>query len=1345
MHASFVCPLTHRVMVDPVVAADGRSYERSAIIEWLETHEAAPGADAPLPSKALLPNLALRDAIREAAAKGTEQLPQTGYFIYRSLRAMHACALPSFLHRGMLPNRQPFVIPADELVIVTRRERGAGCNDVFLRTEGNIFLFESEFGVPTAVRLEPLRELRVYRARKITSLTLRPVKFAPLPQTRTLQPGEVISTDMFVHDANGVGFARSESSGSWVNTMFLDLVPPPTTKQSFCVPAATMLCSNCLAIDARVISSTVIPPGTVVLGQTVVSISATKLAVRTTYCGVTGWFEVSPSTVVTASSGASATVNSTTDAPPAKVRRLDAAHVAPSSQPTPRPVAAPGPRDALTKAQQSQSKAAPTSKPTTTPAIPKTLGKASTATPVAVRAVTPASSPTMTPVATPAAKAAPTPVATPSALLAATIPAATPSSTPAASPAAALTTHRASPAAKTTSRDTTPAKATAATSTKALEASHATPTRPLSMAPTTTASHSFLSPSSVRNTLSVPSPVKRHLQATTKSTAASSPSPSTTKAAVPASAPQAHAGVSGTSVTAAPAPAPVGKMPVARLPTPACTPTPVTATLPQKGYFIYRTLDRVVLSRTPSSSDRILLASGAPRRLPPNELVVVTQRVRGDVHAPVFLALESDATDPMFLPEAVDGVDVAEVVLPSSDLGVYETIAPTPVTRHPMAPTSTDARLPPGCLLSTDLHVDDMTGGEYVRLEHSTHWVPLASLRPLKNAPGRHSFVMDAATPLVSNAYSGLSVPIAVVPRGTTLGGRIVVDLPGASQCLVRAMHKGATGWFFATRPASLLAAAPVAPKQSRTPVKPEPSSDSDIEIMSPPTTRTNEEPPLPAPHAAPTPAPPVPSLAPAIQSSLSAPQPRQEPLVSVSQQRHTAASAPRRSRKAAASKARRVPPPVEVVPPGRQLKVVLRGGYYAVLHTPVNGRSTILGEYLPLPLSERIGQVCFMGHCITHLALSPDDAWYLSLERSAGAAYTIVSPAANEYVRHHAKPKMRIAFANGRIVLAPEAGPALSRGFAGSILQRRLSSSKKVDILAMDDDGSVFMQDALGHVAHGLSQVLFDTILEPSPVGGGALVDVVLSNDKYVLLYEHTFRASPAVPSVVINLLHNAYGKPGNDGESTLDPVTTLGSRPPTTVAAPSTAATDSEESGPNVQEEPGAVPDVKPEPTLHASSEMTHALDIAQGSKAEPDPAAAKDMASLPHPASPPPSRPANPIVVGQEDESPGTRCADAASTPSTAVDDASVSVVDAAIIKAEVPNVPPPPSTVKQEPSAFEFVPSTPSPPLSPAKAASPSALPAMKASPTPPPAPVFGRLHASLLASFEEDDIDVWSIS
>ena len=62
------CPITQEVMEDPVVCADGHSYERSAITQWLLSRNTSPATNMPLPSKSLVPNHALRNLIAEAAA-----------------------------------------------------------------------------------------------------------------------------------------------------------------------------------------------------------------------------------------------------------------------------------------------------------------------------------------------------------------------------------------------------------------------------------------------------------------------------------------------------------------------------------------------------------------------------------------------------------------------------------------------------------------------------------------------------------------------------------------------------------------------------------------------------------------------------------------------------------------------------------------------------------------------------------------------------------------------------------------------------------------------------------------------------------------------------------------------------------------------------------------------------------------------------------------------------------------------------------------------------------------------------------------------------------------------------
>jgi ubiquitin len=59
-----ICPLSNRIMTDPVIAADGYTYERSAIQERFDNgNYTSPITHAQLPNNNLIPNLALRQII----------------------------------------------------------------------------------------------------------------------------------------------------------------------------------------------------------------------------------------------------------------------------------------------------------------------------------------------------------------------------------------------------------------------------------------------------------------------------------------------------------------------------------------------------------------------------------------------------------------------------------------------------------------------------------------------------------------------------------------------------------------------------------------------------------------------------------------------------------------------------------------------------------------------------------------------------------------------------------------------------------------------------------------------------------------------------------------------------------------------------------------------------------------------------------------------------------------------------------------------------------------------------------------------------------------------------------
>eukprot|EP01052_Picozoa_sp_SAG31_P000949 SAG31_NODE_30_length_32545_cov_9.378999_12_plen_468_part_00 len=76
--SDFQCPITCDIMADPVICADGHSYERKAIAAWLQNHRTSPRTGLPLEDTKLVPNHALRGAIegwRQAQEMAMREIP----------------------------------------------------------------------------------------------------------------------------------------------------------------------------------------------------------------------------------------------------------------------------------------------------------------------------------------------------------------------------------------------------------------------------------------------------------------------------------------------------------------------------------------------------------------------------------------------------------------------------------------------------------------------------------------------------------------------------------------------------------------------------------------------------------------------------------------------------------------------------------------------------------------------------------------------------------------------------------------------------------------------------------------------------------------------------------------------------------------------------------------------------------------------------------------------------------------------------------------------------------------------------------------------------------------------
>ena len=49
--------------MEPVIAADGHTYERTAIEQWLQQHDTSPVTHLPLPHMRVVPNFLIKSAI----------------------------------------------------------------------------------------------------------------------------------------------------------------------------------------------------------------------------------------------------------------------------------------------------------------------------------------------------------------------------------------------------------------------------------------------------------------------------------------------------------------------------------------------------------------------------------------------------------------------------------------------------------------------------------------------------------------------------------------------------------------------------------------------------------------------------------------------------------------------------------------------------------------------------------------------------------------------------------------------------------------------------------------------------------------------------------------------------------------------------------------------------------------------------------------------------------------------------------------------------------------------------------------------------------------------------------
>ena len=78
IRVEFMCPITGTLMTDPVVAADGHTYERRNITRALQVNGVSPMTNVKLTDRTLTPNIALRKIMESSGVTSLRALSESG-------------------------------------------------------------------------------------------------------------------------------------------------------------------------------------------------------------------------------------------------------------------------------------------------------------------------------------------------------------------------------------------------------------------------------------------------------------------------------------------------------------------------------------------------------------------------------------------------------------------------------------------------------------------------------------------------------------------------------------------------------------------------------------------------------------------------------------------------------------------------------------------------------------------------------------------------------------------------------------------------------------------------------------------------------------------------------------------------------------------------------------------------------------------------------------------------------------------------------------------------------------------------------------------------------------------
>lgn len=128
MLSNLICPETGKIMADPVVAADGYTYERDFIENWLKTNNTSPRTKAPLAHKDLYRNLLVKDLIKQHLKFFPELYSKPGVFVSNTALKKLLTVINNLDDVGLeksLRDVEPHLLPA-KLTVFPYKDKTVG-------------------------------------------------------------------------------------------------------------------------------------------------------------------------------------------------------------------------------------------------------------------------------------------------------------------------------------------------------------------------------------------------------------------------------------------------------------------------------------------------------------------------------------------------------------------------------------------------------------------------------------------------------------------------------------------------------------------------------------------------------------------------------------------------------------------------------------------------------------------------------------------------------------------------------------------------------------------------------------------------------------------------------------------------------------------------------------------------------------------------------------------------------------------------------------------------------------------------------------------------------------------